>query len=243
MKGCRIYMVVVALCMIIAGCTKHYQAPVPENFSFHGTIKTCITEKPVVNLRVIIKGTIPGSGGMFGTSSKSFDLGTASTDNAGNFTITPIKVDGITSYSVYPDTDNVYITKCPLITRDSILKTDKSDFDMSFPLSEYGYLRIFYSDTHLPDSTDNLSIDASSPGAGCGWGLSPVWTSAVPLPSPENLGNFKGIITHGTILYRLIGNADANIFYQKGSTHFTDTLHYATVFCKPNDTILYTFNY
>lgn len=235
--------IIVALCTVLTGCTKRYPAPALERFSFHGTVKTCVTNHPVDHLHLTVKGTIPGSGGMFGTPAKSVDLGTAITDKDGNFKVTPQKIDGVTSFVIFPDTDNVNISKMSDITRDSILISGNTDFDLSFSLSEYGYVRVNYTDVYYADTSDMLSIYTTSANTQCGWGISPLWESASPLPTTENLALFKGNIQHGTLLYKMVGNADCSIFYQKGSKHFTDTLHYTTVFCKPNDTVYYNFNY
>lgn len=243
MKCYRLHIILLFVLAEIAGCTKRGPAPAMESFTFHGTIKTCVTGKPVAGLHLTVKGSIPGSGGILGSATQSYDLGTAVTDQNGSFRITPIKHDGITSYSVNMDTVNAEISVVRVITRDSIMISGHTDFDMSGTLAEYGYLRVNYSDVMSPGNTDKLSVSVSSQGTGCGIGLNPTWTSANPLSSPDNMSIFTGNIQHGTILYRVAGNASAEVFYTKTSSHFTDTLHYGMVYCPANDTGYYNFNY
>ena len=236
--------IMLLLCaLVLNGCAKQPAAQPVEAFAFYGYITNCVTGKPAANTAIQVTGTTASTPGLFGTAGTTYNLGTTITDNNGAFRITPLKKNGVVQYCVSLTGDAQNIAFGNSITQDSIQQSKLSSYDMSLHSNSYGYLKVTYSDAVMPDTADILSIDLNCNGNACSPGFNSIQYAAIPAASPADLDLFYGNIQHGTLYFKVLGNNSNSIFYQKSSKHFSDTLHYASIYCTANDTTYYNFTY
>lgn len=233
-------MLIVAL--LLTDCSKR-EMPTKENFYLYGHLKDFTSGKPLANMKIRAVGATAASGGMFGTSSVNYELGQTTTDDSGYFNITPLKISGIKYYCIVADSDIVNISYFKNITSDSMIKNPLPGYDLSYNMNSYAYLKVSFTDTSAPDSSDILILNVNCTGNTAGPGFNSIQYSSNPLPGPEELDFFKGRITNGFAIFKVLGNNSNDIIYSKSSKAGLARYAGASVFCKANDTTNYTVKY
>ena len=227
---------------VLVECSKTGK-PQKENFALVGYCTDCVSGKPLAGIPIIAQGQTQSGTGLFGNPSITYDLGETTTDINGYFKIIPLKVSGVAYFEILPNNSQKDISFFPSVTSDSIKQTLSTSYDLSFSINSYAYLKISFTDTSSPDTSDAFYLDVMCPGNACGPGYNSIQYESNPLPWPQELDVFKGAIKNGYAIFSVLGNNVNGISYTKTTKSGFGPNLGGQVFCKANDTTYYTIKY